>query len=171
MNTKPKNTDVRFKQFRPEEIYIGLAQNHPEADKENDEGIVNVRNILYKPTGIEFLDTFMENLHRHGYKSQTFHANRLGVDKYEMSVGLHLLTGMQYRQFVEQYISFIVEDLYNLYPKHMRWIAKELGFASYSGFYRYGLRMGKSKWFQYGYNYEYEKAQEQMKPKPIVPHL
>ncbi len=168
VTTPEKANEPTFVRFAPNDIYAGLARNNADVAANEAKGIVNVRNILYKPTGTVFLDTFIANLHQYGYQLHGFHAQRLGVDERELSATLHVLTGMYYREFVESYFLPIIEDLYNIYPKHMKWISETLGFRSYSGFYRYGVRHGKKKWFRYGFNYEYE---QRMKKKPVEPSL
>jgi len=135
-----------FKQYSPADLYISLEQPETlEADSSTE-----VPTTGFRPTGIAFLDAFVNNLHQHGIRTGGYHAALLGIKRTEMCIIVLTLTGMTFTDFTETYILLMANDLLKAKKKDLKAVSKRLGFGSYSGFYRFMLRKGnwekKRKW-------------------------
>ena len=133
--------NANFHQFTPAELYVGLDEPKMLESEGSDEVYTN----SFRPTGIGFLDSFVNNLHQHGYHSAKYHASLLGITRTELCFSVLTLSGMTYTDFTEAYILFMANDLLKDKKKELREVAKRLGFGSYSGFYRFMMRKGKGK--------------------------
>jgi AraC-like DNA-binding protein len=131
-SAKQRGMNATFHQFTPAELYIGMED--PEASEST-----------FRPTGIGFQDSFINNLHHHGYHSAKYHATLLGISRTELCFTVLTITGMTYTDFTEAYILLMAADLLKDKKKDLKDVAKQLGFASYSGFYRFMMRKGKVK--------------------------
>jgi hypothetical protein len=124
---------AKFHQFTPLELYGRISDPDTlEADS----------TIGFDITGGTFLDTFVGNLHQHGIRTALYHAALLGISRIELSFTIQALTGLSYTDFTTQYILLIATDLVKNKKKDLKDIAAQLGFGSYSGFYRFMLRNG-----------------------------
>ena len=132
---------ITFKQYTPADLYIGVGEPETlEADCELDDV------TGFRPIGGPFLNAFVNNLHYLGIHSTDFHAKKLGISSDSLCLTVETLTGMSYSDFAAQYVLLMATDLLkNRKDTEFKAIAKRLGFASYSGFYRFMLRNGKGK--------------------------
>jgi len=129
-----------YKQYSPQDVYVPVSKpDSLEADNEFDLPILG-----FRPTGGVFFDTFMTNLCRYGIRNARFHADLLGINYPEMCIGISVITGMTYTDFVEGFVLIKAEDLIiNKSGKTtMKDIAASVGF-SYSGFYHFMVRHGR----------------------------
>jgi len=132
---------ITFKQYTPADLYIGVGEPEtlePDCELDDVTG--------FRPIGGPFLNAFVNNLHYLGIHSTDFHAKKLGISSDSLCLTVETLTGMSYSDFAAQYVLLMATDLLkNRKHTEFKAIAKRLGFASYSGFYRFMLRNGKGK--------------------------
>jgi len=133
--------NITFKQYTPADLYIGVGEPEtlePDCELDDVTG--------FRPIGGPFLNAFVNNLHYLGIHSTDFHAKKLGISSDSLCLTVETLTGMSYSDFAAQYVLLMATDLLkNRKHTEFKAIAKRLGFASYSGFYRFMLRNGKGK--------------------------
>jgi len=136
--------EAKFKQYSPADLYLNM--NQPETLEAD--GSTEVPTTGFLPTGNAFLDAFVNNLHHHGIRTGDYHAAKLGVKRSDMCITVFTLTGMKYTDFTEAYILLMANDLLKEKKKELKQTAKMLGFASYSGFYRFMMRkgLGRPSW-------------------------
>lgn len=125
-----------FHQFTPQELYISIADRKADANN-----LVANFNI----TGCTFLDAFVGNIDMYGYHTAQFHAKMLGISRTELCFTVLTLTGMTYTNFMVEYILLMIKDRICGKKADLNAISKQLGFGSYSGFYRFVLRNMKDK--------------------------
>ena len=125
-----------FHQFTPEELYVHVVKLQMPAAQPaaNDRFSINGHPVC------EPLVIFAENLYKYGMKSNTFHAQLLRVDNIGLSHTLHTLTGRRYAQFVREFLSLMLHDLFDGREEKLKDLAGRMGFAEYSGFYRFVIR-------------------------------
>lgn len=123
-----------YHQFSPSELYAGI---HDTDTLEADQF------IGFRASGCTFLDAFVGNLHQHGLRSASVHAGLLGISPKQLCAVIPVLTGWSYINFTEEFILLMTRDLLKSNKKDLRVIAKRLGFASYSGFFRFVMRKMK----------------------------
>jgi len=130
-----------FHQFTPAELYIGMIEpTNPTADNALEKPFTG-----FRATGYPFLDIFLSNLHQYGICSPDFHSAKLEITKQEFCLTLQTLTGLTFSDFTDDYILLMAKDLLKNKNKDLVKISKQLGFASYSGFYRFMMRKGKRR--------------------------
>jgi len=130
-----------FHQFTPSELYIGIS-NPLNTVAENT---TEIPAACFRATGYPFLDIFLGNLHQYGMRTADFHFAKLEVTKPEFCFTLQTLTGMNFTDFTTEYILLMANDLLKDKKIDLRSVSIQLGFGSYSGFYRFMLRNGKGK--------------------------
>lgn len=126
--------NVKFKQLIPSDFYIGMTVNDSlEADTETDS------TSGFRPVGGYFLNAFVGNLHTHGLRSASFHANMLGISQTALCTTVLTLTGMLYSDFSNQYILLMVRDLWADKQWKKQDIATRVGMST-SGLFRLMVR-------------------------------
>ena len=131
-----------FHQFKPEELYLGVDNPPATTENETDNPSPEPKNG-FRPTGVELLDHLLKNIYTYGLRTSEFHANKLGIDSFELWYATLALTGMNYSEFAIKCTLIMANDLITRKTKNMQAVAKRLGFESYSGFYRFLKRHAK----------------------------
>ena len=130
-----------FHQYSPSELYIGMDEEPATvATEDNTTQTLPPPAEGFRATGCSFVDAFVGNLHRHGYRTGLYHAHLLGISPTEFYVTVQTLTGMPYTAFTIEYILLMAKDLMGDKQKKLINMPARLGFGSYSGFYRFVKR-------------------------------
>lgn len=114
-----------FKQFTPGDIYAGIAFKGP--------GPVIPHKTVYceiqsRPTGIELLDKFVEDLNSHGHRYPQWFARRLGLPTQYFNPAITALTGLSCSVFIDKYLLLFITDLLTQTNDNISEIAHRAGF-------------------------------------------
>lgn len=131
-----------YRQFKPADIYIGIDNPQP-VGTEDEAGQPTKKINGFRDTGCEFFDVFLNNLYVYGLRTGKFHAKLLGIDSTALSYTIEVLTGMKYVAFTSECTLLMTNDLMKRGNKDLSKLSNRLGFATYSGFFRFYKRHNK----------------------------
>lgn len=130
-----------YKKFLPEDLYIPMIVDSHTASSVN----TDTTNPRLKKSGNEILDMFTQQLHQYGIVDAVFHAKMLGLTYKDLCCYIRIVSGLNYSQFVDNFILLMANDLVNYRAKtKLQEISVRLGFKTYSGMYNFMIR--KKAW-------------------------
>lgn len=116
---------ANFKQYKPKDIFISACPGSNE--------------VCHK-TGCAMIDKMIENIHGKGVCSAKKQAEMLGIDYVDFIGAIKVFSGLSSDDFLDQYALLMAQNLIDDGQLTMKEICNQLGFDSYSGFYRFMKR-------------------------------
>lgn len=130
-----------FHQFTPKELYTHVLK----LQASDAETAANNRYSIDGKPLCEMLIIFAENVYKYGMKSNTFHADLLHIENISLSHTLLVLTGRKYARFMREFLTLMLHDLFDGREEKLKALSQRMGFAEYSGFYRFVKRNFKQR--------------------------
>lgn len=123
----------KIRQIKPEEVYVSILTGRL---VQNEEGWTRMEPIKreIRPSGSMLIDVLVDVLMHTRYRLPLFVAELMEVDRLELSISIHLLTGLTLREFIEQYRLLEAKEYLSCTSLSLKEVAIRCGFASQTTF-------------------------------------
>lgn len=161
-------TDVtkryKFKLVKPEDVYVSILKARL---VQNSDGWTKMEPVKHeiRPSGSIVIDILVKILMNSYIRRPTNISDLMEVDRFELSMSIHLLTGLTLREFIEEYRLLQAKEYLACTSLSLREIAYRCGFSSQTLFgqhFQFAVNMTPSSYrdckrpFDYQSRYKWE---------------
>lgn len=132
---------MSYKRFTPDEVFHNRLTD-PEAIAAFLRGDIR-RPLEIIHTNCGFMDTFLEQIHRHGKVDSTVIAAAMGVSRHALSITVATLTDLPPHEWISKYFQLSARILLKKTKLPIKEIAQRLGFSSTNTFTQFFIRVEK----------------------------